>query len=199
MPGCCRPPGSLRARPDSAHCAVPGERWWCGHRRACRPLRSSVAGCAAAHPARCRPPSCGNPRRRPRSAIQRIAAVLATRSACRAGHRIHPAAEVGAEHWPVPKSVLKTPQGKLAFTEQRDRFKHILGNLTLVAGSLNPALSRSLWKVKKVELLRCSQPGLSRELHEVEAGRSRRFWPGARCWWRWLVRCGGIRWGREVS
>lgn len=43
-----------------------------------------------------------------------------------------------------------------------------LGNLTLVAGSLNPALSRSPWEVKKAELLKCSQPGLSRELHTVE-------------------------------
>lgn len=55
-----------------------------------------------------------------------------------------------------------------AFTEQRDRLKHTLGNLTLVAGSLNPALSRSPWEVKKAELLRCGQPGLSCELHEVE-------------------------------
>ena len=55
-----------------------------------------------------------------------------------------------------------------AFTEQRDRLKHTQGNLALLAGSLNPALSRSPWDVKKAELLRCSQPGLSRELHAVE-------------------------------
>ena len=55
-----------------------------------------------------------------------------------------------------------------AFTEQRDCLKHTLGNLTLLAGSLNPALSRSPWEVKKAELLRCGQPGLSRELHELE-------------------------------
>ena len=52
--------------------------------------------------------------------------------------------------------------------QQRERLKHTLGNLTLVAGSLNPALSRSSWEVKKAELLICSQPGLSRELHELE-------------------------------
>lgn len=46
--------------------------------------------------------------------------------------------------------------------------KHTLGNLTLVAGSLSPALSRSPWEMKKAELLRSSQPGLSRELHEVD-------------------------------
>ncbi len=71
------------------------------------------------------------------------------------------------EHWPVPKAVQKNPQGRQAFTEQRDRLKHTLGNLTLLAGSLNPALSRSPWEVKKAELLRCGTPGLSRELHEV--------------------------------
>jgi hypothetical protein len=64
--------------------------------------------------------------------------------------------------------VQKNPQGKQAFTEQRDRLKHTLGNLTLVAGSLNPALSRSPWEVKKAELLKSSQPGLSRELHALE-------------------------------
>ncbi|MCM2317758.1 MAG: DUF262 domain-containing HNH endonuclease family protein [Pseudomonas sp.] len=73
------------------------------------------------------------------------------------------------EHWPVPKALQKNPQGKQAFTEQRDRLKHTLGNLTLVAGSLGPTLSRSPWEAKKAELLRCSQPNLSRELHDAEA------------------------------
>ena len=77
------------------------------------------------------------------------------------------------EHWPVPKALHKNPQGKQAFTEQRDRLKHTLGNLTLVASSLSPALSRSPWDVKKAELLRCSQPGLSRELHELEGWAER--------------------------
>ena len=82
------------------------------------------------------------------------------------------------------KALHKNPQGKQAFTGQRDRLKPKLGNLTLIAGSLNPALSRSPWDVKKAELLRCSQPGLSRELHEVED------------WGRWLGGLGGIRCGR---
>ncbi|MCM2318693.1 MAG: HNH endonuclease family protein [Pseudomonas sp.] len=49
------------------------------------------------------------------------------------------------EHWPLPKAMQKNPQGKQAFTEQRERLKHTLGNLTLVAGSLNPAQSRAPW------------------------------------------------------
>ena len=72
------------------------------------------------------------------------------------------------EHWPLPKTVHKSPQGRQAFTEQRERLKHTLGNLTLVAGSLDLALSRLPWEVKKPELLRYSQPGLSRELHALE-------------------------------
>ena len=71
-------------------------------------------------------------------------------------------------HWSLQKTVQKSSQGKQAFTEQRDRLKHTLGNLTLLAGSLNPALSRSPWEVKKAELLRCGQPRLSRELHALE-------------------------------
>ena len=54
------------------------------------------------------------------------------------------------------------------FTEQHDRLKHTPGNLTLFAASLNPALSRSPWEVKKAELLKCSQPGLSRELYALK-------------------------------
>lgn len=77
------------------------------------------------------------------------------------------------EHWPLPKAAQKSPQGRQAFTEQRERLKHTLGNLTLVAGSLNPALSRSPWEVKKAELLKCSQPGLSQELHAMEVWAER--------------------------
>lgn len=82
-----------------------------------------------------------------------------------------------------------------AFTEQRDRLKHTLGNLTLLAGSLNPALSRSPWDVKKAELLRCSQPGLSRELHELEDWAEREILARGEVLRRWLVGFGGIRWG----
>lgn len=97
------------------------------------------------------------------------------------------------EHWPLPKAVQKNPQGKQTFTEQRDRLKHTLGNLTLLAGSLNPALSLSPWEVKKAELLRCGQPGLSRELHAVEDCSERKI----------LARGGGAvgggLWGLAVS
>ena len=57
---------------------------------------------------------------------------------------------------------------------------------------LNPALSRSRWDVKKAELLRCGQPGLSRELHELEDWAEREI----------LARggaSGGGLWGLEVS
>ena len=76
--------------------------------------------------------------------------------------------ERGAEVGGALVGVEIPAQEPARLTEQRDRLKHTLGNLTLVAGSLNPALSRSAWEVKKAELLRCGQPGLSRELHEVE-------------------------------
>ena len=90
----------------------------------------------------------------------------------------------------MPKALHKNPQGKQAFTEQRDRLKHTLGNLTLVAGSLNPALSRSSWEVKKAELLICSQPGLSRGLHALEDGAEREIRAGGG---------GGGLWGLAVS
>ena len=86
--------------------------------------------------------------------------------------------ERGAEVGGALVGVEIPAQEPARLTEQRDRLKHTLGNLTLVAGSLNPALSRSAWEVKKAELLRCGQPGLSRELHEVEdwAKHMERLW-----------------------
>ena len=68
--------------------------------------------------------------------------------------------------------------------QQRDRLKHSLGNLTLVVGSLNPALFRSSWEVKKTELFRCGQPGLSRELQELEEWAERGILARGRCWRR---------------
>ncbi len=92
----------------------------------------------------------------------------------------------------MPKALHRNPESKQAFTEQRDRLKHTLGNLTLVAGSLNPALSRSPWEVKKAELLRYGQPGLSRELHALEDWAEREILA------RGEVLGGGL-WGLAVS
>lgn len=60
--------------------------------------------------------------------------------------------ECGAEVGRALAGAQSPAQEPAKLTEQRDRLKHMLGNLTLVAGSLNPALSRSPWEVKKAEL-----------------------------------------------
>ncbi|WP_313286133.1 DUF262 domain-containing protein [Stutzerimonas kunmingensis] len=70
------------------------------------------------------------------------------------------------EHWPLPAEMQSDPQAKLEFVQHRDRIKHTIGNLTLVTGSLNPALSNSAWSVKKPELLKWSKLNLSRDLHD---------------------------------
>src|SRR3990167_1551729 len=80
IPGCCRRPGWLRAQPGSVHCAAPVAWLWGGHQRARRSPRSSVAGCAGTRSAPCRPTFYGHLRRRLRSAIQRVSAVLAAGS-----------------------------------------------------------------------------------------------------------------------
>ncbi|MDE3735922.1 DUF262 domain-containing protein [Pseudomonas resinovorans] len=95
------------------------------------------------------------------------------------------------DHWPVPDELQQEPEKKMVFVEQRDRLKHTLGNLTLITGSLNPALSNSSWEIKKPELLKWSKLNLSRDLHDhnvwsedeiIERGKAlsgaaRKLWP----------------------
>lgn len=72
------------------------------------------------------------------------------------------------EHWPLPKALGRNPEGRQAFIERRERLKHTLGNLTLVAGGLSPALSRAGWAVKQAELLRGAAPNLSGGLQDLQ-------------------------------
>ena len=51
------------------------------------------------------------------------------------------------KHWPLPNDSDKEVE-----TINRDRYKHTLGNLTLVTRKLNPALSNAAWKKKRTAL-----------------------------------------------
>jgi uncharacterized protein with ParB-like and HNH nuclease domain len=52
-------------------------------------------------------------------------------------------------NWPLPK---QTPEAE----EEREAVIHTIGNLTLVTGSLNPALSNAAWSGKRPEILKHS-------------------------------------------
>ncbi len=50
--------------------------------------------------------------------------------------------------------------------KRRDRLVNMLGNLTLITGSLNPSLSNNGWEQKRPELLKFAQVNLTRYFHE---------------------------------
>jgi hypothetical protein len=53
------------------------------------------------------------------------------------------------QYWPLPK---QTPDTE----DERDALIHTIGNLTLITGSLNPALSNAAWSNKRPEILKHS-------------------------------------------
>lgn len=72
-------------------------------------------------------------------------------------------------HWPVPVELASDPIAKLDFTQKRDRAVNLLGNLTLITGSLNPSLSNGAWAAKRPELLKFSKLNLTRYFHGKDA------------------------------
>ncbi|MGV8965381.1 MAG: DUF262 domain-containing protein [Cellulomonas sp.] len=64
------------------------------------------------------------------------------------------------EHWPLPVD----PALAEAVEAERDELLHTIGNLTVVTGSLNSAMSNAGWSLKRHEILRHSALALNREL-----------------------------------
>lgn len=69
------------------------------------------------------------------------------------------------EHWHLPEEVAADPETKVNFVQNRNNILHTLGNLTLITGSLNPALSNAGWQKKRPELLKFSKLNLTRYFH----------------------------------
>jgi hypothetical protein len=67
------------------------------------------------------------------------------------------------EYWPVD------PKGDQQKEDDRAQHVHRLGNLTLVTGSLNPALANREWKAKRPELQKFSLLLLNRQLVDQHA------------------------------
>lgn len=67
-----------------------------------------------------------------------------------------------SEHWPLPPD----PVSAESIKQEREEVMHTIGNLTVVTGSLNSAMSNGTWALKRAELLRHSAIALNRELPE---------------------------------
>lgn len=72
-------------------------------------------------------------------------------------------------HWPLPEEILKNPIEAHTVSSHRSVLLNTIGNLTLITGSLNPALSNSAWMIKRPELLKFSKLNLTQYFHGVEA------------------------------
>jgi len=79
-------------------------------------------------------------------------------------------------HWSLaeedtvdPDTKHPDPLRKQKAIQRRDRLVNTLGNLTLITGSLNPALSNSPWNLKRPELLKFSKLNLTQYFHGTDA------------------------------
>ncbi|MFI1392655.1 HNH endonuclease family protein [Streptomyces griseoaurantiacus] len=66
-------------------------------------------------------------------------------------------------HWPLPED---DGRGSVEAHQRREALVHTLGNLTLLTGKLNPAVSNGPWEHKRTEILRHSALSLNRSLAE---------------------------------
>jgi hypothetical protein len=84
----------------------------------------------------------------------------------------HAMPQTWTTHWPLAeKDKTESETGKLdplkeqKAIQRRERLINTLGNLTLITGSLNPALSNSAWTIKRPELLKFSKLNLTQYFH----------------------------------
>ena len=68
------------------------------------------------------------------------------------------------KHWPL----LEDAGNQERSADRREELIHTIGNLTLLTGKLNPALSNGPWDTKRPELLKHSALNLNRWFQEVE-------------------------------
>jgi hypothetical protein len=74
------------------------------------------------------------------------------------------------DHWSIPQEISDDPEQKQLFRQTRNKLLHSFGNLTLITGSLNPALSNSSWEGKRPELVKFSKLNLNRYFHKPSDG-----------------------------
>lgn len=72
-------------------------------------------------------------------------------------------------HWPLSETDRADPVKEQKAIQRRDRVLNTIGNLTLVTGSLNPALSNSAWEAKRPELLKYGKLNLTQYFHGPNA------------------------------
>ena len=70
------------------------------------------------------------------------------------------------DHWPMPEKIGTDPDTIKKWKDRREALLQTLGNLTLITGSLNPALSNGPWNEKRPELLKFSKLNLTQYFHD---------------------------------
>jgi hypothetical protein len=88
----------------------------------------------------------------------------------------HVMPQTWADHWPLDKNGFVDPDTgapdpllEQKAQQRRERLIDTLGNLTLITGSLNPALSNSAWTAKRPELMKFSKLNLNQYFHGPQA------------------------------
>lgn len=72
-------------------------------------------------------------------------------------------------HWPLAETDKADPVAEQKAIQRRERLINTIGNLTLITGSLNPALSNGSWVTKRPELLKFSKLNLTQYFHGEDA------------------------------
>ena len=73
------------------------------------------------------------------------------------------------KHWQLENADKADPVIEQKSIQRRERLINTLGNLTLITGSLNPALSNASWATKRPELLKYSKLNLTQYFHGEKA------------------------------
>jgi hypothetical protein len=81
----------------------------------------------------------------------------------------HVMPQTWSTYWPLSSEAKVDPVTEQKSIARRNALVNTLGNLTLITGSLNPALSNSSWGVKRPELLKFTKLNLNQYFHSPEA------------------------------
>ncbi len=81
----------------------------------------------------------------------------------------HVMPQTWSTYWPLSSEAKADPVTEQKSITRRNALVNTLGNLTLITGGLNPALSNSSWSVKRPELLKFTKLNLNQYFHSPEA------------------------------
>lgn len=72
------------------------------------------------------------------------------------------------DHWPLALDKPNDAEAKQKAIQTRETMLHSIGNLTLITGSLNPAISNAAWSIKQPEIIKYSKLNMNRYFHNTK-------------------------------